>query len=68
MNEFLVKGNIGEFFAKMYEANKEKDLEVTLKMVDGKIEVYNRDAMTFKYIRLIDEAPSIDSLVESVSE
>lgn len=69
MDNFLVKEYIGEFFAKMYAANKGKDMEVTLKMDEDKIQIYHKgENYKFKDIVLIDERPSIDGLVKSVSE
>lgn len=69
MDNFLVKEYIGEFFAKMYAANKGKDMEVTLKMDEDKIQIYHKgENYKFKDIILIDEKPSIDGLVKSVSE
>lgn len=69
MDNFLVKEHIGEFFAKMYAANKGKDMEVTLKMDEDKIQIYHKgENYKFKDIILIDEKPSIDGLVKSVSE
>jgi hypothetical protein len=69
MEKFLVKEFIGEFFTKMYAANKGKDMEVTLKMGEDKIQIYNKgENYTFKHITLVDERPSIDGLVKSVSE
>lgn len=69
MDNFLVKEYIGEFFAKMYAANKGKDMEVTLKMDEDKIQIYHKgENYKFKDIILIDEKPSINGLVKSVSE
>lgn len=69
MDNFLVKEYIGEFFAKMYAANKGKDMEVTLKMDEDKIQIYHKgENYKFKDIILINEKPSIDGLVKSVSE
>lgn len=69
MDNFLVKEYIGEFFTKMYAANKGKDMEVTLKMDEDKIQIYQKgENYKFKDIVLIDERPSIDGLVKSVSE
>ena len=42
MNKFITKAQIGDFFAKMYEANKDKNVEVTLLVNESKIEVYNK--------------------------
>lgn len=69
MDNYLAKEYIGEFFAKMYEANKGKNMEVTLKMDADKIQIYHKgENYKFKDIVLIDEKPSIDGLVKSVSE
>ena len=69
MEKFLVKEYIGEFFSKMYEANKGKNLEVTLKLDKDEIQVYHKgDNYKFDNIILVNERPSIDGLVKSVSE
>ena len=73
MEKFLVKEFIGEFFSKMYEQNKGKTMEVTLKMDTDMIQVWNKDSKSgvkhlFTDIELVDERPTIDNLVKSVSE
>lgn len=69
MEKFLVKEYIGEFFAKMYEANKGKDMEVTLKMDANKIQIYHKgENYRFDDIVLVEERPSIEELVESISK
>jgi uncharacterized protein YaaR (DUF327 family) len=68
MEKFLVKEFIGEFFSKMYEANKGKDMEITLKTRDDSIQIYHRDTVTFEEVTLIDERPTIDGLIKSLSE
>lgn len=67
MEKFLVKEYIGEFFSKMYQANKGNNIEVTLKMNEGIIQVYHKDKVTFEDVILIDEKPTIDGLVKSLS-
>lgn len=68
MENFLVKEYIGEFFLKMYEENKGKNMEITLMLNDDKIQVYNRDKYTFEDVKIIDEKPTIDGLIKSLSE
>lgn len=68
MENFLVKEYIGEFFLKMYEENKGKNMEITLKLNDDKIQVYNRDKYTFEDVKIIDEKSTIDGLIKSLSE
>lgn len=71
MEKFLVKEFIGEFFSKMYEANKGKKMEITLKLSEDVIQIWNKEAgtgRTFTDITLIDERPTIDGLVKSLSE
>ena len=73
MEKFLVKEFIGEFFSKMYEQNKGKDMEVTLKMDADMIQVWNKNSTSgakhqFTDIPLIDERPTIDGLIKSLSE
>ena len=41
MEKFLVKEFIGEFFSKMYEANKGKKMEITLKLKEDVIQIWN---------------------------
>ena len=67
MEKFLVKEHIGEFFTKMYEANKGKKLEVSLKVDEKKITIYYKETGTFDYVSLIDEQKNIDRLVEILS-
>ena len=67
MEKFLVKEHIGEFFTKMYEANKGKKLEVSLKVDEKKIIIYYKETGTFDYVSLIDEQKNIDRLVEILS-
>lgn len=71
MEKFLVKEFIGEFFSKMYEANKGKKMEITLKINEDVIQIWNKEAgtgRTFTDITLVDERPTIDGLVKSLSE
>jgi hypothetical protein len=68
MEKFLVKEFIGEFFSKMYAQNKGKKMEVTLKMDDDLIQIWNKETNRFIDITLIDERPTIDGLVKSLSE
>lgn len=71
MENFLVKEFIGEFFSKMYAQNKGKKMEITLKINDDVIQIWNKEAgtgKTFTDITLIDERPTIDGLVKSLSE
>ena len=68
MEKNLVKADIGEFFAKMYEANKGKRIEVSLRMDSDKICLYYKDSGLFDYINLIDENPSVNDIIESVSK
>lgn len=68
MEKFLVKEFIGEFFSKMYAQNKGKKMEVTLKMYDDLIQIWNKEEGWFADIALIDERPTIDGLVKSLSE
>jgi hypothetical protein len=68
MEKFLVKEFIGEFITKMYAQNKGKKMEVTLKMDDDLIQIWNKEEGRFTDITLIDERPTIDGLVKSLSE
>lgn len=71
MEKFLVKEFIGEFFSKMYAQNKGKKMEVTIKMDDDVVQIWNKEdnaSRRFTDITLIDERPTIDGLVKSLSE
>lgn len=67
MDKYLMKEQIGEFLAKFYEMNRGKNIDVTLDPKSDKIHVYYKDKGSFDYIAIIDCAPCIDSLVDSVS-
>jgi hypothetical protein len=43
-------------------------MEVTLKMDDDLIQIWNKETNRFIDITLIDERPTIDGLVKSLSE
>lgn len=68
MEKTLVKEFIGEFFSKMYAQNKGKKMEVTIKMDEDDIQIWNKEEGRFIDIALIDEQPTIDGLVKSLSE
>ena len=68
MEKFLLRENIGEFFTKMYEANKGENIEVTLMFNDNKIQIYNKTKVMFKDVEIIDEQPTLDGLIKSLSE
>lgn len=61
---FLFKENIGAFFAKMYEAHKGENTEVTLILNGDKIQVYNRKDCKFTDIKILDEKPNVDELIK----
>lgn len=67
MEKYLAKEYIGEFFAKMYEANKGKKIDVSLCSEAGLIQVYYKEKGSFEYLRLTDGKPDIDGLVNSLS-
>lgn len=68
MEKFLVKEYIGDFFSKMYQANKGKNMEITLKTDEDVIQIYYKDKVVFTDITLVDEKPTIDGLVKSLSK
>jgi hypothetical protein len=68
MEKFLVKQDIGEFFSKMYQANKGKAVRVELRPDEEKVVVYYKESGTFEYIRLADSSPTLTTLVESLSK
>ena len=67
MEKYLIKENIGAFFAMMNEANKGTKVEVSLKMDEGKITIYYKDKGTFDYVSLVDEQKNVNRLVEILS-
>lgn len=71
MEKTLVKEFIGEFFSKMYAQNKGKKMEITLNMDGDFIQIWNKEEgapRQFTDITLVDERPTIDGLVKSLSE
>lgn len=70
MEKVLERKNLGEFFTKMYDANKGKRIEVSIHMEEDKIQIYYKDRAThmFESIKIMDEYPSLDSIVESLSK
>lgn len=68
MEKFIVEEYIGDFFAKMYKANKGKNLEINLMLNDNKIQIYYRDRVAFEDVIIIEEKPTIDGLIKSLSE
>lgn len=67
MDKNLLKENVGEFFSKMYDANKGRRLEVTLRMDDNQIVIYNKSNGEFHYINIVDSSSSVDEIIESIS-
>ena len=67
MDKVLFKRDIGEFFSKMYEANKGRNMEVNLMLLDDKIQVYDRANFSFIDIALLDEN-NTDELIKSLNE
>lgn len=68
MEKFIIKKNIGEFFTKMYEANKGKKVDVSLEPDKQRISIYYKETGTFDYVVVVDEQPDIDKLIESLSK
>lgn len=68
MEKFIVEEYIGDFFAKMYKANKGKNLEINLMLNDNKIQIYYRDRVEFEDVTIIEEKPTIDGLIKSLSK
>lgn len=68
MEKFIVEEYIGDFFAKMYKANKGKNLEINLMLNDNKIQIYYRDRVEFEDVIIIEEKPTIDGLIKSLSK
>lgn len=70
MEKYLVKEFIGDFFAKMHDAYAGEQMEVTLRLDKGDIQIYYRNASvgkSFETLRLIDKEPSVVDIVGSLS-
>lgn len=65
--QILVKDDIGAFFSKMYEANRNRDLGITLNTIEGIIQIYNKEKITFTDIKIVDEPPTVDTLIQSLN-
>lgn len=65
--QILVKDDIGAFFSKMYEANRGRDLGITLNTIEGIIQIYNKEKITFTDIKIVDEPPTVDTLIQSLN-
>lgn len=67
---FLLTKHLGEFFSKMYEANQGRDIEISLRMSDNSIQVYDKEAPVdaFRYVSLVNEVTDIDNLVQSLTK
>ena len=68
MEKFIIKKNIGEFFSKMYEANRGNKVDVSIETDKQRISIYYRETGTFDYIVVVDEQPDIDKLIKSLSK
>ena len=70
MNKFITKADLGEFFSKMYEANKGKNMDVTLKLngEEPEVEIYNKAEVSFEHINILDAVPTVDDVVESIAK
>lgn len=70
MEKFLMRENIGEFFSKMHDACKGKEMEVTLRLHQDdadKVVVYNKAMGSFIYVTIVDSTQSIDELVNTLN-
>ena len=68
MEKYLSQESIGEFFSKMYEANKGGHVEISLDLKENKIKVYNYDKFIFVDVDIINKNPDIDGLIKSLSK
>lgn len=70
MEKFITKEQLGEFFSKFAEANNGKDIKVSLELKENKITLYYKEryANSFEYITIVDKAPTLESLIEELSE
>lgn len=66
--EKIYKGHIGEFFTKMYEANKGKKIVAELRLDKDCIAIYYKEKATFVYIAISEDIPSIEGLVKSLGD
>lgn len=67
MERQILREEIGAFFTKMYEANEGKDMEVSIKMSEGIIQVYDKFRVKFTDIKIVDELPTLDTIIQSLS-
>ena len=70
MEKYLVKADIGEFFSKMYEANRGKNIEISLRLAKDEVQVYYKDRTTdmFSNLTIVETEPTLDGLIKSLSE
>ena len=70
MDKFITKNEVGKFIAKMYEACEGKAIEITLSLDKKEIQLFykERSSGMFQYINIVDEIPSLDSLINSLIE
>jgi hypothetical protein len=66
MEKVILAEEIGEFFSKMYNAHKGRDVEVNLIMSENKIQIYNRESFSFTDVKIIEKKPTLDGLVKSL--
>ena len=52
----------------MYQENKGKNMEISLMLNDNKIQIYYRDKVVFEDVAIIEEKPTIDGLIKSLSK
>lgn len=67
MERQILREEIGTFFTKMYEANEGKDMEVSINMSEGIIQVYDKFRVKFTDIKIVDELPTLDTIIQSLN-
>lgn len=70
MDKILLKEHVGEFFSKMYEANRGKNIEMNFNMKNGRIQIYYKDRLSdnFDYLTIAGGLQELDTLVQSLTE
>ena len=70
MEKFITKDQLGEFVSKFVKANEGKDIQITLELKEQRIQLYYRERMgrCFESVNIVDKAPTLESLIEKLSE
>ena len=54
----------------MYEANRGKNIEISLRLAKDEVQVYYKDRTTdmFSNLTIVETEPTLDGLIKSLSE